>query len=84
MRVPPLLAAIIRTATTTCYLAVQTTSDIVSSARYEWRHHRDRTALPVLLRWLARMVRYYLGCAVDPRTFFPGAADDYELLRTDL
>jgi hypothetical protein len=74
MHAPLRLAAIIRTATAICYLAVQTTSDIVSGARYEWRHH-NRKALPVLLRRLARMVRYYLAYAVDPRTLFPGDGD---------
>jgi hypothetical protein len=84
MSVPPLLAVIIRTATTSCYLAVQTASDIGSGTRYERRRHHDRTAVPLLLRRLVTMVGYYLGCAFDPRTFLPSDGDDKGRRRKDL
>ncbi len=87
MHVPPLtaqhIAPIARTAITVWYLAVQTTSDIGRPARHVWREHHDMP-LSALLRRLAKMCRYYLGCTVDPRTFFAIDGDDRGRRRADL
>jgi hypothetical protein len=75
---------IARTAVTVWYLAVQTASDIIASARHEWRTQHADAPIPALLRRLTRMCRYYLGCAVDPRTFFAVDGDHLGRRRADL
>ena len=77
-------ARIARTIVTALYLAVQTASDITWNARHEWREHHTDMPLPALLRRLAKMCRYYLGGALDPRTFFAIDGDDRGRRRADL
>ena len=74
-----------RTGTTGWYLAFHTIGQIVAGMRHQRRDDRARK-LPWAhrLRRLARLCRYDIGCAVDPRTFFAVDADKHGRHRRDL
>lgn len=85
VRVSPRVDRMYRTATTAWYLTIHTIGQIVAGMRHERRDDRTRT-LPVVhqLRRLARLCRYYTGCAADPRTFFAVDADTHGRCRRDV
>jgi hypothetical protein len=85
VRMSPRVDRMRRTAITGWYLAVHTIGQIVAGVRYERRDDHART-LPVgdRLRRLARLCRYYIGCAADPRTFFVVDADRHGRRRSDV
>jgi hypothetical protein len=81
MPVPRPFAALILSTTTGWHLAVQTGSDVLAGI---WCECRDRSGDEPLRRRVAKVCRYYLGWALDPRTFFAIDGDGFGRRRHEL